>query len=188
MLTIPNCIGKEPLGACKSYDKTCKKKIDIEKPHSVAVYNKFMGGVDKADMLLSLYCTECWSRKWYHRIGFHLFSLAAVNSWLFTNRSVVLTLCWSFSGKFAFLVSKVPLNIQIPMSLLINLSFSHWKLLMCQMTLKKTRSITGPCWWMCQIPNDVNIVVVQRKLSISAQNAKYICVWTAISVSNSSMM
>ena len=63
VLTISNYIGKEPLGACKSCDKTCKKKIDIEKPHSAAVYNKFMGGVDKADMLLSLYCTECWSRK-----------------------------------------------------------------------------------------------------------------------------
>ena len=40
--------------------------IDIERPHSVAVYNKFIGGVDKADMLLSLYRTKYRSRKWYH--------------------------------------------------------------------------------------------------------------------------
>ena len=85
VLTISIYIGKEPLHACKRYDKTSKKKIDIERLHSVAVYNKFIGRVDKADMLLSLYHTKYRSRKWYHQIGFHLFSLAALNS-LFTNR------------------------------------------------------------------------------------------------------
>ena len=39
-----------------------------------------MGGVDKADMLLSLYCTKLRKKKWYHRIAFQLLSLAVVNS------------------------------------------------------------------------------------------------------------
>ena len=46
------------------------------------VYNSCMGGVDKADMLLSLYRTRYRCRKWYHRIAFHFFSLAATNSWV----------------------------------------------------------------------------------------------------------
>ena len=66
VLTISNYIEKEPLDACKHYDKTSNKSVDIERPYSVAVYNKFMGGVDKADMLLSLYHTKYWSRKSYH--------------------------------------------------------------------------------------------------------------------------
>lgn len=41
-----------------------------------------MGGVDKADMLLSLYRTKMRTRKWYRRIAFHLISLAVVNSFV----------------------------------------------------------------------------------------------------------
>ena len=38
--------------------------------------------VDKMDMLLSLYRLIIRTREWYLRIAFHLFSLAAVNSWI----------------------------------------------------------------------------------------------------------
>ena len=76
VLIKSNYFGKEPLDAQKRYDKTSKKKRDTERPHSVAVYNKFMGGMDKVEH------TKYWSRKWYHQIVFHLFSLAVVNSWL----------------------------------------------------------------------------------------------------------
>ena len=41
-----------------------------------------MGGVDKADMLLALYRAKCKSSRWYHRIAFHLLSLAVVNAWI----------------------------------------------------------------------------------------------------------
>ena len=41
-----------------------------------------MGGVDKADMMLSLYKAKCRTRKWYHRIFIHLLHLAVVNSWV----------------------------------------------------------------------------------------------------------
>lgn len=47
--------GKEPFHACKCYDETTKKKIGIERPHFVVLYNKFMGDVNKANMLLSMY-------------------------------------------------------------------------------------------------------------------------------------
>ena len=41
-----------------------------------------MGGMDKADMHFALYRTKMRTTKWYHRITFHLFSLAAVNSFV----------------------------------------------------------------------------------------------------------
>ena len=41
-----------------------------------------MGGVDKADMLLSFHRTKYRSRKWYHRVAFHLLSLAVYKSWI----------------------------------------------------------------------------------------------------------
>ena len=57
-LTLSNYVGKDPIGKCNRYDKSQKKRIEIDRPNSVAIYNKFMGGVDKADMLLSLYRTK----------------------------------------------------------------------------------------------------------------------------------
>ena len=41
-----------------------------------------MGGVDKADMLLSLSHTKCRSKKWYYQITFHLFGLDSSNTWI----------------------------------------------------------------------------------------------------------
>lgn len=41
-----------------------------------------MGGVDKCDMLLSLYRNDQKSLKWYKRILFHLLDLCIVNAWL----------------------------------------------------------------------------------------------------------
>lgn len=39
-----------------------------------------MGGIEKADMLLSLYRTKFKSHKWYHQIAFHLFSLSSTSA------------------------------------------------------------------------------------------------------------
>ena len=82
VLTISNFIGKEPVEECKWYDKKQKETVYLPCPASVGLYNKFMGGVDKADMLLALCKTKCKTSKWYHRIAFHLFSLAVVNAWI----------------------------------------------------------------------------------------------------------
>ena len=82
VLMLSNYIGKDPVDTCQRFDRKAKKKIDVERPAAVRVYNAFMGGVDKADMLLSLYRTKYRSRKWYHRVAFHLFSLAVCNSWI----------------------------------------------------------------------------------------------------------
>ena len=80
VLAISNFVGKEPVEECKRYDKNQKETVHLPRPACVGIYNKFMGGVDKADMLLALCKTKCKTSKWYHRIAFHLLSLAVVNA------------------------------------------------------------------------------------------------------------
>ncbi|KAH9375166.1 hypothetical protein HPB48_017118 [Haemaphysalis longicornis] len=68
-----------PVGVCRRYDKKTK---EVSRSSLVRVYNQSMGGVDRADQLLSFYHNELKTKKWYKRIVFHLLDLAVVNSWL----------------------------------------------------------------------------------------------------------
>lgn len=79
---ISNFIGKEPLGECNRFDRKKRETVTVTRPAAVQTYNNYMGGVDKADMLLALYRTKYRSRKWYQRIAFHLISQCAVNAWI----------------------------------------------------------------------------------------------------------
>ena len=106
MLTISNFAGKEPVDTCKRFDRKERKKIDVDRTKSVANYNKFMGGVDKADMLLSLYRTRFRCRKWYNRLTFHMFSLAALNSWLLYREIGGHATLVKFLAKFCFSMIK----------------------------------------------------------------------------------
>lgn len=50
-------------------------KLEVTAPMVVADYNKDMGGVDKADMLRSIYDLDRKSRKWWHRLFFAMLKL-----------------------------------------------------------------------------------------------------------------
>ena len=67
---------------CERFDRKERKKVTVTRPAAVQVYNSYMGGVDKADMLLALYRTKFRSRKLYHRVSFHLISQCGVNAWI----------------------------------------------------------------------------------------------------------
>ena len=82
VLTVSNFVGKDPVSEANRYDRKNHKEVKVPRPASIGIYNQFMGGVDKADMLLSLYRTKMRTRKWYHRIAFHLILLAVVNSFV----------------------------------------------------------------------------------------------------------
>ncbi|KAH8041755.1 hypothetical protein HPB51_017575 [Rhipicephalus microplus] len=69
-----------PVGVCRRYDKKAKTYTEVSRPSLVRVYNQSMGGVDRADQLLSFYRNELKTKKWYKRIIFHLLDLAVVNS------------------------------------------------------------------------------------------------------------
>ena len=60
---ISNFVGKNPIGECVRYDRKNHQKVTVARPAVVQIYNSYMGGVDKADMLLSLYHTKYRSRK-----------------------------------------------------------------------------------------------------------------------------
>ena len=55
---------------------------EIEKPVMIEQYNTYMGGVDKADQLLSYYGFNHRTIKWWKRTFFHLLDLAIVNSYI----------------------------------------------------------------------------------------------------------
>ena len=79
VMTVSNFAGVDPTDECKRFDRKKKEIETVPRPCAVAIYNRFMGGVDKADMLLALYKTKCKTSKWYQRIAFHLFHLAVIN-------------------------------------------------------------------------------------------------------------
>ena len=54
----------------------------IRKPTAVAEYNKYMGGVDLADQLVTYYGFEHRSLKWWKKLFFFLMETAVVNSYI----------------------------------------------------------------------------------------------------------
>ena len=54
----------------------------VEKPEAVVEYNKYMGGVDRGDQLLSYYGFPHRTVKWWRRAFFFLFDAAVVNSYI----------------------------------------------------------------------------------------------------------
>lgn len=79
-------VGKEPMDIAKRYSKEQKKKVDVPRPKSVEIYNKYMGGVDLLDSMLGFYRIKIRSKKWYIRIFFHVIDMITVNSWLLQRR------------------------------------------------------------------------------------------------------
>ena len=60
--------------------------MSIQCPQLILRYNKGMGGVDKADMLIALYRINFKTRRWYIKIFWHLVDIATVNAWLLYRR------------------------------------------------------------------------------------------------------
>ena len=63
-----NFVGIEPMSKVERWCSKEKIRKDIPCPQIVKEYNKSMGGVDLADMLLSLYRIPCKTKRWYQKI------------------------------------------------------------------------------------------------------------------------
>ena len=66
----------------KRWDNKSKTYNDIDYPTAVQEYNKSVGGIDLADMLIPLYRTTINSKRWYLKVLFHCFDIIKVNAWL----------------------------------------------------------------------------------------------------------
>lgn len=71
-----------PVDSVKRWSQSTKKHIQITRPHVVQIYNEFMGGVDKMDMLIALYKIKCRTKKWSVRAIMHFVDFALSNAWL----------------------------------------------------------------------------------------------------------
>lgn len=77
--TFESC---EPLQSVQRFDKNKKTKSEVTCPRAITTYNKFMGGVDLIDGLISYYRIKLRSKKYYLRFFFHFIDMAVVSSWL----------------------------------------------------------------------------------------------------------
>ena len=60
-----NCAEINPVGPVKRWSKTAKLHQDISCPNMIMEYNKGMGGVDTANMLIALYRILIKTELWY---------------------------------------------------------------------------------------------------------------------------
>jgi len=76
----------EPVTKVSRYDRKLNKRVEVDCPHIIKVYNTHMGGVDLLDGLLGRHKILMRSRKWYMRLFHHLLDVTIVNSWLLHKR------------------------------------------------------------------------------------------------------
>lgn len=81
--------GAQPMSQVDRWDKRQKKVLQVACPAVVSTYNRHMGGVDLLDSLIALYRIHIRSKKWYHRLVFHVIDLVVVTSWLLYRQDCV---------------------------------------------------------------------------------------------------
>lgn len=81
-------VGSKPSSEVRRFNKKEKTYQQVSCPNAVMVYNKHMGGVDLLDALLGYYRIQIRSKKFYHRIFFHMLDMITVNSWLLYRRGL----------------------------------------------------------------------------------------------------
>ena len=70
-----NCETVDISHKVQCWDGKAKKHVMVDCPDIVKKYNSAMGGVDLADMLMSVYLTPYKTRRWYLRVIVHLLDI-----------------------------------------------------------------------------------------------------------------
>uniref|UniRef100_A0A2K6LGX8 ERCC excision repair 6, chromatin remodeling factor n=1 Tax=Rhinopithecus bieti TaxID=61621 RepID=A0A2K6LGX8_RHIBE len=73
--------GIHPLCLVSRYSQKLKKKIQVQQPNIIKVYNQFMGGVDRADENIDKYRASIRGKKWYSSPLLFCFELVLQNAW-----------------------------------------------------------------------------------------------------------
>lgn len=76
---------RDQLAISTEYDGTLvtdinKRGTEILKPEAIIQYNKFMGGIDHSDQMLSYYSCEHKTMRWYKKLGIHIIQIILINS------------------------------------------------------------------------------------------------------------
>ena len=79
---MSNTHGVEPMQKVTRWSRQEKKKVTVDMPYSVAVYNRTMGGVDLHDQFVSSYRIRIRSKKWWWPLFNWTINSAVVNAWL----------------------------------------------------------------------------------------------------------
>lgn len=66
----------------KMVEYTDKRGQKRKKPSPIVQYNKYMGGVDRQDQLMSYYPCERKSIRWYKKLGLHIVQMLLLNAYL----------------------------------------------------------------------------------------------------------
>ena len=77
-----NCHGIEPMGSAQRWSHAEKKRVSIDQPYVITMYNANMGGVDRMDQNVSTYRISIRSKKWWWPLFAYLLDVAMQNSWL----------------------------------------------------------------------------------------------------------
>jgi hypothetical protein len=80
--------GTEPISEVTRWNSKQLVHEKVACPNIITVYNKHMGGVDLMDSLIGLYRIKLRSKKWYHRLFFHVIDMTLINAWLLYRRTV----------------------------------------------------------------------------------------------------
>ena len=83
---ISSANGIHPVEKISRFDRSESKKCEVPCPNIVKSYNGHMGGIDKSDMLFSLYRTPMRSHRWYLNIFGYLIDVSISNAWLIYKR------------------------------------------------------------------------------------------------------
>ncbi|CAK1591406.1 unnamed protein product [Parnassius mnemosyne] len=62
------CEGVSPVGSAQRWSSAERKKISIQQPFCVQMYNQYMGGVDRLDQNIGCYRISINKKKWYWQL------------------------------------------------------------------------------------------------------------------------
>ncbi len=81
----------DPVSTIDRWSKKDQARVNVQCPSIIKKYNKHMGGVDLADMLMALYRIDRRSKKYYMRIVYYLLGVSTVNAWIFYKLNIRLS-------------------------------------------------------------------------------------------------
>ena len=66
----------EPRDDCRRWCKKDRTHVGVRRPAVIATYNKYIGGVDMCDIMISYHKIETRTRRWNFRVIAHFIDLA----------------------------------------------------------------------------------------------------------------